>query len=118
MGTWEVWQRGAELAVDATWEEFMAQDSPWTPPDQKPEAGELVLVVVQTPKPCVLMAMWCPKLTLPIHPDTEGGDYDAARDEYFASEGWYQCYAVSGSLDDFYWLIHEAVTGWMELPKP
>lgn len=86
--------------------------------DGFPGPGTVVLAVVQTPKPCVLLAMWCPTLTLPMHPDGDGGDYDEARDEYFAPEGWYQYYAVSGSLDDEpYWKIHEVVTQWMELPK-
>jgi hypothetical protein len=84
-----------------------------------PDAGKPVLAVVNTPRRCVLMAMWAPKLTLPAHDEAEGGDYDEARDEYFAAEGWYQCYAVNGSLDDEpYWLLHDDVTHWMPLPEP
>ena len=83
-----------------------------------PKPGAVVLAVVQTPKPCVLLAMWCPALTLPAHTESENGEYDEARDEYFAPAGWYQYYAVSGSLDDEpYWKIYEAVTQWTALPK-
>jgi hypothetical protein len=84
-----------------------------------PKAGEPVLVVVQTPRPCVMIAQWAPRFTLPLHSDAEGGEYDEARDEYFADEGWYQCYQVNGSLDDEpFWLIQDDVTHWMPLPDP
>ncbi len=94
--------------------------SEWQPIESGyPKAGRTVLAVVRTPKPCVLMAQWAPALSLPLHPEAEGGDYDEEQDEYFASEGWYQCYAVSGSLDDEpYWLITDVVTHWMLLPEP
>ena len=84
-----------------------------------PKAGKPVLGLVQTPKPCVLLVMWCPSKTLEAHPDCEGGDYDEEKDEYFASEGWYQCYAVNGSLDDEpFWKLHDAVSHWQPLPSP
>lgn len=84
-----------------------------------PPPGKPVLIVLQTPKPCVILAQWCPTRTLPMHPDCDGGgDYDEERDEYFAEEGWYQCYAVNGSLDDEpYWLCTDIVSHWMPLPE-
>ena len=92
----------------------------WIPVDHVlPPPGRFVLAVVQTPRPCVLLAQHAPRLTLPAHPDAEGGEYDEARDEYFAEEGWYQCYAVNGSLDDEpFWKIQDPVTHWMPLPRP
>lgn len=84
-----------------------------------PDAGVPVLVVMQTPRPCVVIAQWVPRLTLPAHTESESGDYDEARDEYFAHEGWYQCYQVNGSLDDEpYWRITDTVSHWMPLPEP
>ena len=85
--------------------------------DEMPPAGQVVLAVVQSPRPCVVLAQWCPKLTLPQHAEAEAGDYDEERDEFFAEEGWYQWYHVNGSLDDEpYWKIHETVSHWQETP--
>ena len=64
-----------------------------------------------------MIAQWVPALSLRSHPDYESPDYDEAQDEYFAPEGWYQCYAVNGELvDEPFWKIHECATYWMPLP--
>ncbi len=96
------------------------QEKGWQPiATGLPKPGRFVLAVMQTPKPCVVIAQWAPKLTLTAHSEAEGGDYDESRDEYFAAEGWYQCYSVNGSLDDEpFWLIHDRITHWMPLPEP
>ena len=88
-----------------------------------------VLVTLLTPKkegafpvvaPCVILAQYAPAKTLRMHPDAdEGGEYDEEQDEYFAEEGWYQCYAVNGSLDDEpYWKLTDTVSHWCSLPVP
>ncbi len=100
-------------------QEGAAQVSEWIRvEDEMPKAGQEVLAVLQTPIPCIVMVQYAPKLTLPSHPDCDaGGDYDEARDEYFAAEGWYQCYQVNGSLDDEpFWKLEDRVSHWM--PKP
>ena len=87
-----------------------------------PPAGTPVLVTLQTPRPCVILAQYAPAKTLPQHADYERGeatDYDEATDTYYAAEGWYQCYAVNGALDDEpFWQLHATVSHWMRLPVP
>ena len=87
-----------------------------------PPAGTPVLVTLQTPRPCVILAQYAPKKTLPMHPecnDERCCDYDEERDEYYAAEGWYQCYAVNGQLDsEPYWRLHDEVSHWTALPLP
>ena len=88
--------------------------------DRLPEAGVPVLVTLLTPTPSVVLAQYAPAKTLRMHPDAdEGGEYDEEQDEYFAEEGWYQCYAVNGSLDDEpYWKLTDTVSHWCSLPVP
>jgi hypothetical protein len=86
-----------------------------------PRAGLPVLVTLRTPQPCVILAQYAPPKTLPMHPEWDGNEcvYDEALDEFFAPEGWYQCYAVNGALDDEpFWRLHDEVTHWMPRPEP
>ena len=92
----------------------------WQPVTQGfPRPGVPVLVVLQTPRPCVILAQWCPAHTLSAHHDADNVDYDEEHDAYFAPEGWYQCYTVNGELDDEpYWKLDDRVSHWMSLPLP
>ena len=85
--------------------------------ERLPEAGVPVLAVLESPQPCVILAQWCPRLTLPAHPEAADGEYDEARDEYYAPEGWYQWYEVDGHLDDEpYWRCEYPVSHWQPTP--
>lgn len=79
-----------------------------------PGPGKPVLVACG--KHC-LRAAHAPHLTLSCDDwgdfNDDGGDYDEATDTYYWPEGWYEW----NHCEETHWLLDEAPTYWMPLPK-